>query len=92
VVKTVKVEKMNRIEVYLELTIGLRLVKENFVLGFSDDKVKFDYEIEKTNSKYTQYKLIINYHTTVQNVKLSIKVVSPVSQLTSLESPVDSTT
>lgn len=67
------------------MTIGLRLVKENFVLGFSDDKVKFDNEIERMNSKYTQYKLVINYQTTVQHAKLSIKVVSPVSQLTTLQ-------
>ena len=84
VVRTVKVDKMNRIEVYLELTVGLRLLKDNFVLTFSQDKVKFDYEIEKTNTKFTQYKMIINYQTTVQNVKLGIKVISPASQLTTL--------
>lgn len=27
---------------YLELTIGLRLVKENFVLSFTGGAVKFD--------------------------------------------------
>ncbi len=75
---------MNRIEIYLDLTVGLRLVRENFVLTFSDNGVSFRYELERMNSKFTQYKLIINYETTVQNAKLAIKVVSPISQLTSL--------
>jgi hypothetical protein len=77
---------MNRIEIYLELTVGLRLVRENFVLAFSHNEVDFGYELERMNNKFTQYKLTINYETTVQNAKLAIKVVSPISQLTSLPS------
>jgi hypothetical protein len=84
VLRSVKVARMNRIEIYLDLTVGLRLVRENFVLTFSDNGVSFRYELERMNSKFTQYKLIINYETTVQNAKLAIKVVSPISQLTSL--------
>jgi cysteine-rich repeat protein len=36
VLRSVKVARMNRIEIYLDLTVGLRLVRENFVLTFSD--------------------------------------------------------
>lgn len=60
------------------MNIGLRLVKENFKLQFGNLQ-KFDYSVEALNTKYTRFKLMIEYYESVAKDKLAISVKSPIT-------------
>lgn len=63
----------------LSLNIGLRLVKENYILRFSSGQ-KFDYTVIALNSVYTRYQIDIEYYETVAKDKLNIVVKSPIAR------------
>ena len=65
--------------VMLQLSVGLRLVKGNFIIQFTSI-TNFAYELYNTNSRYTLYLLTITYYQSIQNQQLAISVKSPISR------------
>ena len=68
----------------VSLTVGVRLIKGNFILKFTS-LTNYQYYVYQLNSYYTRYMLVVVYFEDAYDQKLNISVINPIATARLLE-------